>query len=89
MATPRACSRRVAIRGDDRSAAPTARCCVADVHAAAGGNVEWLLAAIGQPASRDGAAYTYCAEDAAGHPVDVQVTFAADGTGTSVDAIPF
>ena len=59
-----------------------------DLHALVGGNLEAFLSAVGQPMDRDGAAYTYCATDDVGHPVQARVTFAADGRVAAVDATP-
>ncbi len=55
-----------------------------DLHAALGLNLEGFLAAIGQPANRDGAAYTYCAEGEDGEVVVVDVVFDADGTAVEI-----
>jgi hypothetical protein len=57
---------------------------VEDIHALLGGNVEGFLEAVGQPASRQGAAYTYCAVGLDGMPVVVDVGFDEDGTARSV-----
>ena len=59
-----------------------------DLHALIGGNVEAFLTAVGQPLDRDGAAYTYCATDDVGHPVEARVTFDAEGRVATVDATP-
>jgi len=55
-----------------------------DVHALLGGNVEGFLEAVGQPASRDGAAYTYCVEGADGQLEVLDVVFGADGTAAAI-----
>lgn len=59
-----------------------------DLHALVGGNVEEFLNAVGQPMDRDGAAYTYCATDEAGHPVQATVAFSPDGRVSAVEATP-
>ena len=59
---------------------------VEDLHAALGGNLEGFLDAIGQPADRTDDAYVYCAQDADGQPVVVDVLF--DGSGTPVRLRP-
>jgi hypothetical protein len=56
-----------------------------DVHALLGGNAEGFLAAIGQPVSRDGAAWTYCATGLDGRPTAVEVVFDAAGTAVSAN----
>lgn len=57
-----------------------------DIHAALGLNLEGFLSAIGQPADREGSAYTYCAEGEDGEAVVVDVVF--DESGTAVDVAP-
>ena len=57
---------------------------VEDLHAALGLNVEGFLTAIGQPTSRDGSAYRYCAEGEDGEPTVVDVVFDQAGTATGV-----
>ena len=57
-----------------------------DLHAALGLNLEGFLTAIGQPASRDGAAYRYCAEAGAGEATVVDVLFDAAGNASQVRA---
>lgn len=57
---------------------------VNDLHAALGLNLDGFLTAIGQPADRDGAAYTYCAEGEDGELVVLDVTFDEDGVAQSV-----
>ena len=61
---------------------------VADLHALVGGNLEGFLDAFGQPATRAGAAYTYCALDLGGTPVAVDVIFDERGIATSVELRP-
>lgn len=57
---------------------------VNDLHAALGLNLEGFLTAIGRPASRDGSAYTYCAEGEGGELVVVDVAFDDDGVARSI-----
>jgi hypothetical protein len=59
---------------------------VNDLHAALGLNLDGFLTAIGQPADREGSAYTYCAEGADSDLVVVDVVF--DQAGTAVDVVP-
>ncbi|MBC7374804.1 MAG: hypothetical protein H7323_12525, partial [Frankiales bacterium] len=55
-----------------------------DLHAALGLNVEGFLTAIGQPSSRDGSAYRYCAQGKDGEPTVVDVQFDTAGTASGV-----
>jgi hypothetical protein len=58
-----------------------------DVHAALGLNLEGFLQAIGQPVSREGAAYRYCVDGTAdGEPQVVEVVF--DEGGTAIEVRP-
>ena len=59
---------------------------VNDLHALLGANLEGFLAAAGQPADRDGAAYTYCGEGEGGRTEVVDVLF--DDEGRAVDVRP-
>lgn len=56
---------------------------VNDLHAAVGLNLEGFLTAVGRPAGRSGAAYTYCAEGEDGRTEVVDVVF--DASGEAVD----
>ena len=56
---------------------------VDDLMALLGGNSEGFLDAVGAPASRDGAAYTYCATED-GAPAVVDVVFDEDGVAVEV-----
>jgi hypothetical protein len=55
-----------------------------DIHALLGLNVEGFLRAIGQPVSRDGDAFVYCAEDEDGEVVSVEVDFDDEGVAVQV-----
>jgi hypothetical protein len=57
---------------------------VNDLHAALGLNLEGFLDAIGRPADRDGAAYTYCAEGEDGESVVVDVVFDEQGRADAI-----
>ena len=54
-----------------------------DLHAALGLNLEQFLTAMGQPRSREGSAYTYCAKGSDDEPTVVDVLF--DESGAAVD----
>jgi hypothetical protein len=57
---------------------------VNDVHAALGLNLDGFMDAVGMPADRTDDAYTYCAQDADGNPVVLDVAFDEAGTATAV-----